>query len=86
MSPTPSSRTFPLVRCWTPPKKSLSSAAFSSLFRAIRGSFGVARTNEWGEFHFEFESEPGVTLEIKARENFWISAGLPDLQSVICGT
>lgn len=47
------------------------------------GFIGVARTNEWGEFHFEFESEQGVTLEIKTKENFWISAGLPDLQSVI---
>ena len=50
------------------------------------GLTGIARTNEWGEFHFEFESEPGITLEIKARENVWVSAGLPDLQNVISGT
>lgn len=46
------------------------------------GLIGIARTNEWGEFDFEFESEPGITLEIRARENFWVSAGLPDLQNV----
>lgn len=50
------------------------------------GLIGIARTNEWGEFHFQFESEPGITLEIKASENLWVSAGLPDLQSVISGT
>ena len=50
------------------------------------GLIGIARTNEWGEFDFEFESEPGITLEIRARENFWVSAGLPDLQNVISGT
>jgi len=50
------------------------------------GLIGIARTNEWGEFHFEFEPEPGITLEIKARENFWVSAGLPDLQRVISWT
>ena len=44
------------------------------------GFIGIARTNEWGEFHIQFESEPGITLEIKARENFWVSAGLPDFQ------
>src|SRR5438270_3472897 len=50
------------------------------------GLIGIARTNEWGEFHFEFEPEPSITLEIKARENFWVSAGLPDLQRVISWT
>ena len=50
------------------------------------GLIGIARTNEWGEFHFEFEFEPGITLEIKARENFWVSAGLPDLQNAISRT
>jgi hypothetical protein len=50
------------------------------------GLVGIARTNEWGEFHIEFESEPGITLEIRAREGFWVSAGLPDLQKVISWT
>lgn len=43
------------------------------------GLIRVAGANEFGEFHFEFEPEPGITLEIKARENLWVSAGLPDL-------
>lgn len=56
------------------------------LVQGHSGLIGIARTNEWGEFHFEFESEPGIALEIKASESFWVSAGLPDLQSVISGT
>src|SRR5947208_11780208 len=48
-----------------------------------RGLMGIIKTNQWGEFHFEFAPEPGITLEIKARENFWVSAGLPDLNSVV---
>lgn len=43
------------------------------------GLIGIAKTNQWGEFHFEFEPQPGITLEIRARENFWVLAGLPDL-------
>jgi CheY-like chemotaxis protein len=43
------------------------------------GLMGIVETNKWGEFYFEFEPEPGITLEIRARENFWVSAGLPDL-------
>ena len=50
------------------------------------GLIGIARTNEWGEFRLEFESEPDITLEIKARENFWISASLPDFRSAISRT
>lgn len=49
----------------------------------IQGDSGlirISRANEWGEFQFEFESEPGITLEIKTGENLWVSVGLPDLQ------
>ena len=53
------------------------------VIQGYSGLIGVARTNQWGEFHVEFESEPGITLEIKARENFWVSAGLPDFQRAI---
>ena len=53
------------------------------LVQGHSGLIGIARTNEWGEFHFEFKSEPEITLEIKARENFWVSAGLPDSPRVI---
>jgi DNA-binding response OmpR family regulator len=47
------------------------------------GLMGIVKTNEWGEFHFECEPEPDITLEIKAREDFWVSAGLPDLMGVM---
>ena len=47
------------------------------------GLLGIIKTNEWGEFHFEFKPEPGITLEIKAREDFWVSAGLPELNTVM---
>jgi DNA-binding response OmpR family regulator len=47
------------------------------------GLMGIVKTNEWGEFHFECEPETDITLEIKAREDLWVSAGLPDLNSVM---
>ena len=50
------------------------------------GLIGIVKTNEWGEFHSEFEPEPGITLEIRARENFWVSASLPDLNNVMSRT
>ena len=46
------------------------------------GFMGIAKTNQWGEFHFEFEPQPGITLEIRATENLWVSAGLPDSHGV----
>jgi len=50
------------------------------------GLMGMAKTNEWGEFRFEFNFEPGVSLEIGARQNYWVSFGLPDSKSVTGGT
>ena len=50
------------------------------------GLMGMAKTNEWGEFRFEFNFEPGVSLEIVARQNYWVSVGLPDSRSVTGGT
>jgi len=47
---------------------------------------GMAKTNEWGEFRFEFNFEPGVSLEIGARQNYWVSVGLPDSKSVVART
>jgi len=47
------------------------------------GLIGVVKTNEWGEFYSEIEPQPGITLEIRAKENFWVSAGLPDLNDVV---
>jgi hypothetical protein len=46
------------------------------------GFIGIAKTNQWGEFHFEFEPQSGITLEIRATENLWVAAGLPDLHGV----
>ena len=53
------------------------------VIQGLAGLIGVVKTNEWGEFHSEIEPEPGITLEIRARENFWVSAGLPDLNRVM---
>ena len=47
------------------------------------GLIGVVKTNEWGEFYSEIEPQPGITLEIRAKENLWVSAGLPDLNDVV---
>ena len=46
------------------------------------GFIGITKTNQWGEFHFEFEPQSAITLEIRAGENFWVLAGLPDLHGV----
>ena len=46
------------------------------------GFIGIPKTNQWGEFHFEFEPQSGITLEIRATENLWVAAGLPDLHGV----
>jgi CheY-like chemotaxis protein len=56
------------------------------VLQGLAGLMGIARTNEWGEFRFEFNFEPGVSLEIGARENYWVSIGLPDSKSVMGGT
>jgi hypothetical protein len=42
---------------------------------------GVAKTSEWGEFRSDFEPEAGITLEIMTKQDFWVSARLPDLSS-----
>jgi DNA-binding NarL/FixJ family response regulator len=42
---------------------------------------GVAKTSEWGEFRSDFEPEAGITLEIRTKQDFWVSARLPDLSS-----
>jgi len=56
------------------------------VLQGLAGLLGIARTNEWGEFRFEFNFEPGVSLEIAPRENYWVSVGLPDSKSVMGGT
>ena len=56
------------------------------VLQGLAGLMGMAKTNEWGEFRFEFNFEPGVSLEIGARQNYWVSVGLPDSKSVTGGT
>ena len=56
------------------------------VLQSLAGLMGIAKTNEWGEFHFEFNFEPGVSLEIGARENYRVSVGLPDSKSGMGGT
>src|SRR5947208_8368486 len=53
------------------------------VLQGLAGLMGIAKTNEWGEFRFEFNFEPGVSLEIGARENSRVSVGLPDSKSVM---
>lgn len=50
------------------------------------GLLGVAKTNEFGEFHFEFDSEPGVRLEIGVRRNHWVLLDVPDAKQTIAET
>ena len=66
-------------------KRKLQLAGVPIVIQGHAGLLGIVKTNEWGEFHFVFEPEPGITLEIKARENLWVSACLPDLNSVMHG-
>ncbi len=53
------------------------------VLQSLAGLMGIAKTNEWGEFRFEFNFEPGVSLEIGAREDYRVSVGLPDAKSVM---
>ncbi len=42
-----------------------------------KGPIAVASTNKFGEFHFEFDLEQNVKLEIETAANQWISLVLP---------
>jgi DNA-binding NarL/FixJ family response regulator len=61
-------------------------ASLSLVLQGQAGPLAVATTNEFGEFHFDFDSEPGVTLEIGVKANHWVSLELPDPKGVIQGT
>jgi hypothetical protein len=50
------------------------------------GLLGVAKTNEFGEFHFDFDAEQGVTLEIGVRGNHWVLLDVPDTKVTIAET
>jgi DNA-binding NarL/FixJ family response regulator len=58
-------------------------ASLSLVLQGQAGPIAVATTNEFGEFHFDFDSEPGVTLEIGIKANHWVSLELPDPKGVI---
>jgi DNA-binding response OmpR family regulator len=58
------------------PKRRL--ASLSLVLQGRAGPIAVASTNESGEFQFDFDSEPGVRLEIGVKENHWVSLDLPD--------
>jgi CheY-like chemotaxis protein len=58
------------------PKRQL--ARLSVVLQGQAGPTAVATTNEFGEFHFNFDSEPGVSLEIRVKENRWVSLELPE--------
>ncbi len=55
-------------------------ASFSVVLQGQAGPIIVATTNKLGEFHFDFDfdSEPGLMLEIGVKKNYWISLELPD--------
>ncbi len=45
-----------------------------------KGAIAQATTDKFGEFHFNFEFEPSVALEIEVRGNHWVSITLPGLE------
>jgi len=45
-----------------------------------KGPVALATTNKFGEFHFNFDFEPSVTLEIEVRGSHWVSVALPGLE------
>lgn len=47
------------------------------------GLIGVTATNEFGEFHFEFHSEAGITLDVGVKGNQPLSIELADLNCEI---
>ena len=53
-------------------------ASLSLVLQGQAGPIAVATTKEFGEFHFDFDSEPRVSLEIGVKENHWVSLELPD--------
>jgi CheY-like chemotaxis protein len=45
-----------------------------------RGPLALATTNKFGEFHFNLDFEPSVTLEIEVPGEPWVSVALPSLE------
>ena len=45
-----------------------------------KGPIALATTNKFGEFQFNFDFEPSVTLEIEVPSEPWVSVALPPLE------
>lgn len=51
----------------------------SVVLKGQKGSLGLERTNESGEFSFEFQNEPRITLEMEVTPNEWVLIVSPAL-------
>jgi hypothetical protein len=79
LEPQPDSQRISLVgQVLDPARPQLQLASVPVVFQGQTGLIGVAKTNEFGEFQFDFDSEPGVRLEIGIRRNHWVLLDLPD--------
>lgn len=79
LEPQTDSRRVSLVgQVLDPARRQLQPASVPVVLHSQTGLIGVAKTNDFGEFHFDFDSEPGVTLEIGISGNHWVLLGLPD--------
>jgi CheY-like chemotaxis protein len=58
-------------------------ASLSVALQGQAGPIAVATTNKFGEFHFDFDSQPGVSLDIGVKANHWVSLELPDPKGAI---
>jgi hypothetical protein len=45
-----------------------------------KGRIAYATTNKFGEFHFNFDFGPNVSLEIEVGGDQWVSAALPPME------
>ncbi|HVH71188.1 MAG TPA: hypothetical protein VNB49_08785 [Candidatus Dormibacteraeota bacterium] len=50
------------------------------------GLIGVTATNQFGEFHFDFDAEAGVAVEIGITETRWMLIELPDRKGTLLKT
>ncbi len=49
------------------------------VLRGQKGPIALATTNEFGEFHLDFDFEPTLTLEMQTSRYQWVSVALPSL-------
>ncbi len=49
------------------------------VLRGQKGPIALATTNEFGEFHVDFDFEPTLTLEMETSRYQWVSLALPSL-------